>query len=203
MPPCSILATVHLCLSLSFRVTPCRHRPQSVRRNQPNKYWNMKEICVWRQMVYYWLWGILFKFYFFHLGQFCAVHVSSAAVGIDLSPFILIGLHSSLLEKRYNIYCFISHKIKSTFLYANNFTRDLQSDHYHTGISKHRSGSCVLMSANSYVSFAVSTYVQGWKLTQCYNTSLATSSDLVHLVHVVMDTTSFIIRWSHQRLALT
>lgn len=73
-----------------------------------------------------------------------------------------------------------------------------RSDHYHTGISNNCNEGLVLMCANSYVSFAVSTYVQGWKLTQCYNTSLTSSSDLVHQVHVVMDTTS-LIRSPHQR----
>lgn len=53
-----------------------------------------------RLITYHWLWSTLFKRHFFHPGNLCAISVSSTAVGIKVSPLILIVLHSCLLKWR-------------------------------------------------------------------------------------------------------
>lgn len=66
-------------------------------------------MCVWKQMAYHRLGGILFKCYFLHPGQLCAVDVSGTPVGVYVSAFILIRLHSRLLQKKKALHeCFIS-----------------------------------------------------------------------------------------------
>lgn len=57
-------------------------------------------VCVWKQMAYHRLGGILFKRYFLHPGQLCAVDVSGTPVGVYVGAFIFIRLHSRLLREK-------------------------------------------------------------------------------------------------------
>lgn len=51
-------------------------------------------------MAYHRLGGILFKRYFLHPGQLCAVDVSGTPVGVYVGAFIFIRLHSRLLREK-------------------------------------------------------------------------------------------------------
>lgn len=101
-PPCKILATVHLCLSFIFRVTPCRGemmlRGKSSNINAHRGKKKKVEMCC-KYKMYHWLRGIFFKHHFFHFGQLSTIRIFGTSIDMNLSTFILKGLHGYLQNK--------------------------------------------------------------------------------------------------------
>lgn len=84
--------------------------PQSMRRNQQQL--KLKTcVCAHRGgLAYHWLGRALFELYFFHPAQLRAVHASRTNTGVNVSPLILVGLHSCLFKDKKDAMFFITPK---------------------------------------------------------------------------------------------